>query len=428
MKTNTLKFLLKPYLTIKNLIFIFIIIYTVSPFVAQVTSTFLKTYFYMAIVVLAVALVFGTCRLKNISELVFLIAPFLLFEMLEVNTTDESNILIVGYRVLLFFLPVCVGYYIKTNNVPIKIYTVVTVLVYFITAITTYFGCMRNPGAARTLATIASSQDPIAVFYNWQNIGGYTFVYSAVLLYPALIIAFKRRKFHLVISLLGTAMLFMVSIQAEYALSLTLLIFTTSLYFIKRDLSRDGFIKIAVILIITVVFFSSVLVALMNYVGTVTGNEEMTEKMVAIFSGNDALDELDDNRASLYWFSFNLFLTHPLFGTFPTGYHVTGGHSFILDTLAHYGLVGATLLFLMYRGIFKVFYYPFSDRDGYGFVIYSFLLPIGLSTVNTGMWLQNLCIFMPMFLMMIYGKDFVETKRIPKYPREKPAIMKQKET
>ena len=185
MKTNTLKFLLKPYLTIKNIIFIFIIIYTVSPFVAQVTSTFLKTYFYMAIVVLAVALVFGTCRLKNISELVFLIAPFLLFEMLEVNTTDESNILIVGYRVLLFFLPVCVGYYIKTNNVPIKIYTVVTVLVYFITAITTYFGCMRNPGAARTLATIASSQDPIAVFYNWQNIGGYSFVYSAVLLYPA---------------------------------------------------------------------------------------------------------------------------------------------------------------------------------------------------------------------------------------------------
>ena len=42
-------------------------------------------------VVAMVALVFGTCRLNNIHRLVFLITPFVLFELLETFTTDEKN-------------------------------------------------------------------------------------------------------------------------------------------------------------------------------------------------------------------------------------------------------------------------------------------------------------------------------------------------
>ena len=111
----------------------------------------------------------------------------------------------------------------------------------------------------------------------------------------------------------------------------------------------------------------------------------------------------------------------------PTGYHITGGHSFILDSLAHYGLVGAAILFFMYRAIYNEFYRPFSDKAGYGFVIYSFLMPLGLSVVNTGMWQQNLCVFMPMFLMAIYGKEFAPESAIPKYPRASAAKLRKKE-
>ena len=427
MKPTTVWSLIKPYLTIKNIIFLFIVIYSVSPFVSQITSRFATTYAYMLMVVAMVALVFGTCRLNNIHRLVFLITPFVLFELLEPFTTDEKNILLVGYRILLFMLPVCMGFYLKTNDFPLKLYTAVTVGIFVITTVTTYIGCIRNPGAARTLATTATSQDPIAVYYNYQNIGGYTFVYSAVLLYPALIIAFKRRRFHLAVSLIGTIMLLMVSAKSAYALSLTLLIMTTTLYFIKRDLSRDGFIKLAFGLLIAIAFFSSVIVALLTYIGNMTGNEEMTEKMVAIFSGKDALEGLEDKRSTLYWFSFRLFLRNPVFGTMPTGYHITGGHSFILDSLAHYGLVGAAILFFLYRAIYNEFYRPFSDKAGYGFVIYSFLMPLGLSVVNTGMWQQNLCVFMPMFLMAIYGKEFAPESAIPKYPRASAAKLRKKE-
>ena len=425
MKANTFKSVLKKYATLKNLIFLFIIVYTIAPIVSQITSTFLTTYFYMAIVVAAVLLVFGACRLKNIRELVLLVLPFMVFELLETSISDESSMLLIGYRALLFITPVCLGYYLIKNDFPVTVYVTAATAAYAITAVTTIVGCMANPGAARVLATIKTSDDPLLIFFNWANIGGYTFVYSAVIVFPAVIIAFKRRRIRFIFALIPAVLLFTMSIQAEYALSLTLLVFTSALFFIKRNLTQKGFIKLAVFLIVAVIFFSGVFVALLNYVGRMTGNEEMTQKLTAIFSGQDSLNSLEDNRFSLYIYSVDLFLKNPIFGTYLSGNHVTGGHSFVLDSLAHYGLVGGVLLFLMYRAIYKTFYMPFCEKEGYGFVIYAFLLPIILSFVNTGMWLFNLCFLMPMYLIAIYGKDYSQKRLGPKYPR--PAKDKWKE-
>ena len=85
MKANTFKSVLKKYVSLKNFIFLFIIIYSTAPIVSQITSTFLTTYFYMAIVVAAVLLVFGACRLQNIRELILLVLPFIVFELLEIS-------------------------------------------------------------------------------------------------------------------------------------------------------------------------------------------------------------------------------------------------------------------------------------------------------------------------------------------------------
>ena len=425
MKATTFKTVVKQYVTLKNFIFLFISIYTIMPIVSQITSSFLTTYFYMAIVVAAVLLIFGACRLQNIRELVFLILPFIAFEILEIMISNESSMLLIGYRALLFVLPVCLGYYIKNNDFPEKVYVAAAATAYLITMVTTYIGCARFPGAARTLATIKTSDDPLAIFYNWQNIGGYSFVYSAVLLYPALIIAFKRRKLKPALTIIPAVMLFLLSVQAEYALSLTFLVFTSALFFIRRNLTQKGFFRLVIVFFVAVIFFSSVFVTLLNYVGQLTGNEEITQKITAIFSGQDTLNSLEDNRYSLYMYSIDLFLKNPLFGTFLSGHHTTGGHSFILDSLAHYGLVGGVLLFLMYRSIYKTFYMPFCEKEGYGFVIYAFILPIALSLINTGMWLFNLCFFMPMFLITIYGKDYSKKRLGPKYPR--PAKDKWKE-
>jgi hypothetical protein len=105
----------------------------------------------------------------------------------------------------------------------------------------------------------------------------------------------------------------------------------------------------------------------------------------------------------LYRLSFTTFLQHPLFGTFLSGGGGVGGHSYILDILGRYGLLGATLLYFMYRKIYYYFVAPFKDKPGYGFVLWTFLQAILLSVLNPGMWLNVLTLIVPIFVCNIYG-------------------------
>ena len=143
----------------------------------------------------------------------------------------------------------------------------------------------------------------------------------------------------------------------------------------------------------------------------------MVDKINAIFLGKDAVEGFDDDRSALYMLSIESFLKNPLFGSLPSGNALTGGHSFILDNLARFGLVGGGLMIFMYRGIWRVFFRPLKGQPGYCLVFWAFVQPILLSSINTGMWLENLCLYPPILLCYIYGNKFYlnqsETKPTP---------------
>ena len=397
---------------IKLIIGIYIIVYTISPLINQATSIFLTTYFYMIVVVTAVAFTFLTCRLKYIREFVLMLVPFVLFEALEIFTSENSNVLLRGYQVLLFMMPVCLGFYILKDTDAqaqgsMKVFSVVIVITFLVTAVTTIIGCINNPNAARILATTATSQDSTAVNFNWQNIGGFTFVYSCTLLYPLVILGFKQKKLPLVLVIGFTVVEFALAINTEYTISLMLIMFSSLLFLLPRDLSPKKFIIISIVAVILIVIFSSMIAVFMDYVGQLIGKEMMGEKMMAVFSGKEAMDSMDDRRMDRYSLSLETFLNNPLFGCFLSGRidGKLGGHSFILDVLGKYGLFGAVILFFLYRSIYKTFYRPFNERLGFGFVIWLFAQPIVLSFLNTGMWLNNLCLFSPILLIMIFGVE-----------------------
>lgn len=397
---------------IKLVIGVFIIVYTISPFVKQAISSYLTTYFYMVIVVAAVVFTFVTCRLKHIRDYIFLLIPFVLFQALELITYDNSNVLLTGYKVLLFMLPVCLGFYILNDSGDkqksnMKVFSIVIVLTFLITAVTTIIGCINNPNAARLLATTASSQDPTAVSYNWQNIGGFSFVYSCTLMYPLVILGFKQKKLPLVLVIGFTLVEFALAINTEYTISLMLIMFSSLLFLLPRNLSPKKFILISIAAVILIVVFSGLIAMFMDYVGQLIGKEMMGEKMMAVFGGKEVMDNLDDRRMDRYMRSFEAFLSNPLFGCFLSGDAAgkVGGHSFILDVLAKYGLLGATILFFAYRSVYKTFYKPLKKRMGFGFVIWLFVQPIILSALNTGFWLDNLCFFSPVLLIMIFGVE-----------------------
>lgn len=393
-------------ISIWNLIISLTILYTVMPIVSRFISIYLTTYFYMIIVVFVfLGTVFGNREYSFNEYAGGILLPFIFFHGLSFFTRSEP-IVLWGYSVLLSLLPVVVGYYIMNyRTYTVSFFSSVIFLAMVITSITTCFGLIKFPYASRILATISSSQDANAIIYNLYNIGGYDYIYTLVLLYPIFIMAYKQRKINLLLTIMGTMLIFTVAVLSEYTTALLLLIISSILFLVKRDLQRKDVLILLFIAVVVVLFCNDYVSRFISYIGSLTGSETMMERLNALAGGQAGLEASESNRIFLYRMSFDTFLSHPIFGTFLSGGWGLGGHSFILDTLGKYGLIGLVLLFFMYRKIYRNFILPFQGMQGYGFVLWTFLQAILLSCINTGMWLNVIACFMPILVCKIYGFD-----------------------
>lgn len=407
-------------LNIKCFVFGYILMMLVVPIVQRITSTYLTTYSFMLVVVVTVLFTFVACGITNVREYMLFLAPFVAYEMIVLLSKNNPDVLLAGYQVLLFLLPVCLGFYLVTNKCFAELHAVFLIILIMITCVTTIIGCMSYPDAARVLATTATSQDPLAVLYGWKNIGGYGFVYSTVLLYPFVILAFKMKKLHIAFVVAITAIVYYMVIQASYTYALMLLMMSMLLFFVKRDITLKKFILLMVGFVLVVLLFRVAIASLLSWFGELIDNQSMVDKVNAAFLGKDAVDNFDDDRGALYMLSVKLFFQHPLLGSLGGGSKVTGGHSFILDSLALYGLLGGALIVLMYVGIYLTFFRPLKGKPGYVIIFWAFMQPIMLSFINTGMWLDNLCLYTPLLACAIYGNDVylnvVKPKPTPQIP------------
>ena len=397
-------------LNYKSFVLIFLLLFGIMPIIPRAVSTYLTTYFYMAVVVAVVLFTLGSSRLARTKELIMLLLPFIVYETIVLVAKQSSDVLLAGYQVLLFLLPVCVGFYLVSNTFFSGLYASVIVIAFIITGITTIVGCMAFPDAARILASTETSQDPLAVMYSWMNIGGYGFVYSMVLLYPYVVLAFKMKRLRLIPMILISIVMLFTVISAEYSYAFMLLMVSALMLILPRDISVKRFILLMLVFVVAVFLFRTTVAAIISAIGDYLGNSAMTDKINVIFLGTDSVEGFDDDRGALYMMSVDIFLQNPLFGNLAKGRYVTGGHSFILDTLANYGLVGGIPMFFMYRQIWRSFFKPLKDHTGSCLVFWAFIQPIVLSLINTGMWLENLCLYPPILLCFIYGSEIFKSK------------------
>lgn len=401
-------------------VFIYILLMTMTAIIPRLTSMYTTTYFYMVVVVVTILFTFITCKLTHAREYVFLLLPFIAFELLVVLSRHNDDVLMAGYQVLLFLLPVCIGFYIVTHLCFSEFYSGVLVLITLITCVTTAVGCINNPSASRTLASTETSQDIYAILYDLQNIGGFIFVYSAVLLFPFFILALKMQKLHIAVFLGILAIYVFMLIQVEYTFAILLMMLSMLTIFFKRDMKvKQFFLTMLGFLAIVLLFRVAIGTFLSNFASSL-GIQQVADKISALFLGVDSVDHFDDDRGALYMKSIEMFFNHPILGTLTGLSRKTGGHSFILDNLALYGIVGGIPIALMYRGIYKTVYEPLKNQPYFAIAFWSFLQPIVLSCLNPGMWLNNLCMFAPMLLCAIYGKEVylsvVRPKPTPEIP------------
>ena len=394
---------------IRNLMISYVIIYTIMPIVARLTSRFLTAYFYMAVVMVLVVLLIASNRSVVSDNNGFFVLPFIFYGLLTAFNTHE-DILMWGYQILLFLLPPIIGYYFTKDNNRIKpVYSKLIILCIMITMITTIIGCIRNPNAARVLATV-DSQDKESFIYDMQNIGGYNFVYYIVLLYPVLILSYKMRRIKLLPVLILASVVFLTIVYSEYTTALLLFMISSFLFFTKRNLSAKGIIIISILAIMCLLFFTDVIADFLRWLSNMLGSETIGSRLDALAGGRKGLENSEDNRIELYLKSIKMFLEYPLTGTTVFGYSITGGHSFILDYIAQFGMVGGIVLFFMYKKVIFSFMMPYKEKIGFGYIVWVFIQAIILSIVNTGMWLEVLCLFTPILLHWIYGNEKKEVK------------------
>ena len=384
---------------------IIVIMYTVMPITTVFVSTFTTTYAYMLICLILLGFIMLAGGIKRMRAIINMLFPFVLYVACTFFNRNNSFVLW-GYLSMLFITPVILGYYFmyyREESAPF--YAKVIIAAIIITAITTIIGVIQFPFAARVLATISASDDPENLKYSWHNIGGYNFIYTAVLLYPLLILACKLKKISRIVFLSLVITLFAMVIISEYATALILIILTSVLYFAGKKLNTGQLLILGIIVLALIFLFRPIFENALLWLANSLGSEVLSERLTALAGGYEGLENSESNRIELYRMSLNGFIQSPVFGKILGAYTSSGGHSFILDTLADYGIIGGAVIVSAYKNIYKFFFAPFRNNDGYGYVLWAFVQSIFLSTINTGMWLSVTAFFVPVLLSLIYNTN-----------------------
>lgn len=389
---------------VKNLIIILVLAYSIMPIVSRFISSVFSTYFYMIILLfLAVLIVFSNKKV-SLNRNVWILYPFIVWRCMELFVTGESLIMW-GYQSLIMLIPIILGTYIlKYLQHEHRFFCSIICLAFGVTIITTIIGLLQYPEAARWLATVESSENARLIMYNWKNMGGYDFVYSVVLLYPLVIFAHKQKKIKAVWAFCLTVGILLMLILAQYTTALLLFLVSSILFVVKRDLKKNDLILLIIVEIIFCIVLSDAVSEVLMWLGDMLNSDIFSQRLYALAGGKTGLQNAETKRLDLYLKSINTFLNHPLLGTFLRGGYGSSGHSFVLDILARFGLLGAVVLFSMYKKIYELFYAPFRRKKGYGFILWIFLQTILLSCLNTGMWLYVLTLYVPLLVYGIYGE------------------------
>lgn len=347
---------------------------------------------------------------ETIFKTLLKLFPFFLFFILDyltdsLNGQDTYSFVTFVYMILQrLLLPLIAVSIISKNDYRFAKACLVTFLIcLLLTSITTYIGCTLYPGASRALAGSlgAQGETELQAFYNSINIGGFEFVYTLVLLCPIMVFLIKDYKLRPYQRLLFIALLIwslVVIIKTEYTTAVMVSFLSLMLFILKAN--KKNLIILLIILGLLVLFASK----LFFYLSTVFESESIShrlEDISRVIQGQSTTSSSGytdiDSRIDLYLLAWKAFLTSPIYGTG----EAIGGHSFILNVLSRYGLIGLILFIFQFVQIYKYSIKAQEKSLAYNFVFFIFLMQIILSILNPLVIYSFFMVIIPLFCYVI---------------------------
>ena len=258
---------------------------------------------------------------------------------------------------LILFCPFILYRYIENSrNISlVKVILVIFFVIWTVFCILSVKSCIEVPDLARLMAAYRPS------FKNVINGGGYPMGYGAVilsthLLYLILNNKIKSRLIRWLVFGELILMLFMVMLINSFIILCGLLIGYGIIILnriTKNSKSRlFTYFFFGIVAIVVCVFIGEILLFIADNTTDDFWHKRWMETYNSIINGNDSNHV--EERQLMYQISFDSFLQSPIFGVgykfgnvFSLGdFTYIGNHSTIIDSLAQYGIIGATPLFL----------------------------------------------------------------------------------
>lgn len=374
-------------------------------------------YRYPAIVYAAIVMALFLILFFNIGYQRFVkILPIFFIPLLDIFIgTNNSLTFFQGFSGLLqlLILPMLALYLYKRGDVKLSAFIFVVYLgINLITCYTTYTGCQIFPNASRELATGDATESPFYYIYLNANIGGFSFVYMMVLFLVLSICTIKNYKqisqkyFSLIFSIAFLIGIILAIIAAEYTTAILISSASLLLFFVKRKFNFKRVLLLGGFCLFAFWAFKPLiadgLMTIADNVESQNVSHRLTDLALSIEGKHTTKNSDMDAREDAYTKSISSFINNPV-GNWNLA--SSGGHSFVFDALAIYGIGGLLLLIISFKIIFVNYVKPLQGSFVYGYAVISFLIFISLATLNPKVFTNFMLFVLPLYAFLLPQKS-----------------------
>ena len=351
----------------------------------------------------------GRARRINVLGRMLLLMTVSLLTVLEYIATRSIMSLPVylygEFQVILFGF-IALSYEHKDREYKKKYLFWFAIACYLITSLTTIIGNIRYPMASRFLAT----GDAMSVaLYTSKNIGGFTFIYEIVLLAPLVIYMFKKGMVNKWFAAGFIALLGYTVVRSEYTTALLFFFLSLVLLLIPNLTTRKIYVLLGIFIILFVINVENI-ADLLRRLAQNSESEIFSTRfneLATLLEGGDYIDAGNaGNRAERYRRSFETLVNTNLIGRWgDKSMGSIGGHSFILDTMGQYGIIGVIALVIIYTTIYNLYIKPHKKENFYPYLFYVYLVAIILAFLNSKTYLFVFMVVFPTFASTMKEKS-----------------------
>ena len=357
----------------------------------------------MSTLLLTYGLIFSYLGGVKIRSTVYLFFPLFLFVILDSlfgYSGVNSSVVVLSYGLLQDFMwPLLVACLVAKDFRSLGKYTLALLLIcLIITSITTYIGNMEIPGASRALARLDKpDQMDLVREYKLMNIGGVDFIYQLVLMFPLLIYAIRQGSKKIrIVSIVAIVVFLMTILISEYTTALIFALSSSLLFLMPANASGKKLMTTTIgiiIVLLTAVYVFDIFGFMASTFEERTAVAERLQDISNHINGVSYAGGDYDSRLDKWTISLEAFFSSPIYGTG----HEGGGHSYILDHLAQYGMIGMIILIIIFNRMFKLSVRKYEHSVLYSTLFFVFIAELGLTLLNPYIHLIIFTLVVPLF-------------------------------